>query len=263
MRTDDAVSKIQLPEKFGAELPDALHVKTPFASFDKTYSLEGGTLVCKRTVVVLQSKLPANEWKDYKKFYDDASLGQENWIQLTSTNAGSGAGPHPPKPSEGNNPIAAQLISQAGQSVKSSDWKTAQQKLDEAKALQPAQPFLWSCYGWLAMREKKFDEAKKDFRHELELHPDESGVAMAYASYLHNLKGDEEARTVLSASFKNDPSQEQTAIFLASLQAESNLTDAIATLRRAVTMSPTAIIFRCHSPPISFAIMKTVKRLRS
>lgn len=235
-RTEIAVSQIHLPPDFGADLPDAVHVKTAFATFDKTYSLEGGTLITKRTIVVLQSKLPANSWQDYKKFADDVSLGQENWIQLTSTSTTTGNGPHPPKPGV-NNPVAAQLISQIAELEQDNDLSDAVKKLDEAKAIQPEQPYLWSNYGWIAMRENKTDEAKKDFRKELDLHPDESYVVILYAGYLHRLGADPEATSVLSAFFKSDPSQEQVAAMLASLQSETSLPDAIATLRRAETAS--------------------------
>jgi predicted Zn-dependent protease len=235
-RTEIAVSQIHLPADFSADLPDAVHVKTPFATFDKTYSLEGGALITKRTIMVLQSKLPANSWKDYKKFSDDVSLGQEDFIQLTTTSATAGSGPHPPKAGE-NNPVAAQLVSEVTELERNNDLSGAIKKLDEAKAIQPTEPFLWSNYGYIAMRQNKQDEAKKDVRRELELHPDESYVVIFYAKYLHYLKQDDEARSVLSASFKNDPSQEQVAMLLASIQAESNLPDAIATLRRAETAS--------------------------
>jgi uncharacterized protein HemY/transglutaminase-like putative cysteine protease len=262
-RTEIAVSQIHLPTNFGADLPDAVHVKMPFATFDKTYNLENGTLTTKRTVVILQPKLPANSWEDYKKFADDVSLGQENFIQLTETSV-SGSGPHPPKPGE-NNLVAAQLVSQAQELEQSNDLRGALKKLDEAKEIQPVQPYLWSNYGWIAMRQNKRDEAKKDFLHELELYPDESYVVLIYSAYLHRLGDNQEALSVLSDSFKNDPSQEQVALMLASLQVESSVPDAIATLRRAETAStnsknlPTALaqyLIRDHENAEASTILK-------
>lgn len=237
LRTEIAVGQIHLPADFGADLPDAVHVKTPFATFDETYSLEGGTLTTKRTVVVLQSKLPVGSWQDYKKFASDVSLGDLPYIQLTSTKADAGSGPHPPKPGV-NNPVAAELISQVAELERSNDLSGALKKLDEAKALQPEQPFLWSNYGYIAMRHNKQEEAKKDVRHELEQHPDESGVALFYANYLHTIKQDGEAKSVLDASFKLDPTAQGVAPFLAAIQSEGSLPDAVATMRRAVAASP-------------------------
>lgn len=234
-RTEIAVSAIKLPATFGANLPDAVHVKTPFATFDQTYSLDNGELTSKRTIVVLESKLPATSWKEYKKFSDDTSLGTLPYIQLTSTSTASG--PHPPKPSA-SNPVAAQLIEQVNDLEKRRDWPAALKKLDEAKDIQPDQPYLWSNYGFIAMRQNKSGEAKKDFRRELQLHPDETYISMLYASFLHTQKQDQEAQSVLSDAFNRNPSQERLAMLLASIQANSSVPDAIATLRKATAASP-------------------------
>jgi uncharacterized protein HemY len=263
-RTVIAESQIHLPTDFGADLPDAVHVKTPFATFDKTYSLEDGTLITKRTIVVLQSKLPTDSWQDYKKFADDILLGQESFIQLTTTGKTVSSGPHPPKPGE-NNPVAAELVSEVTGLERSDDLSGAIKKLDEAKAVAPEQPYLWSNYGYIAMRKNKTDEAKKDFRHELEQHPDESYVVIIYAGYLHRLGAGQEAASVLSASFNNDPANERVALMLASLQAESSVPDAIATLRRAEAASaksqtiPTVLasfLIRDHENSEAAAILK-------
>ncbi len=106
-RTDTAESRIKLPDGYEADLLDAIHIKTRFLSIDKTYSLENGELVVKRTVVVLQPKVPADEWMVYKKFVNEASLGGESFIQLTTSKVAATASvSHPP--AAGNNPAAAQ-----------------------------------------------------------------------------------------------------------------------------------------------------------
>lgn len=235
LRTDVAVSKIQLPPAFSANLPDAVHVKTPFATFDETYSLDSGNLTVERTIVILESKLPASSWQQYKKFVDDTSLETLPYIQLTSTFTASGA--HPIKPTT-NNPAAAQLVMEASNLDRSRNWPAVLKKLDEAKDIQPDQPYLWSNYGFVAWQQGEMDEARKDFRHELELHPDETNQVMYYAGFLHRHGEDQEASSVLSAAFNRDPSQQKVALFLATIQAQSSVTDAIATLRKAITASP-------------------------
>lgn len=234
-RTETAVSEIKLPVTFEATLPDAIHVKTPFATFDQTYSLDNGKLTVKRTIVVLQAKLPATSWQAYKKFADGTSLNTLPYIQLTSTSATNAV--HSPKPGV-NNPAAKQLLSQAIQLEKNRDWTVVLKRLDEAKDIQPEQPYLWSNYGYVAWEQGKMDEARKDFRHELELHPDETSQVLYYAHFLHQHSEDQEARSVLSAAFNRNPSQEKVAVSLAALQAQSSVPDAIATLRKALTASP-------------------------
>ena len=81
-RTLVATSTIQLPDGYRVDPPDPIHVKTDFATIDKTYRFDGKQLTVERTVVVLKSKLPKAEWKRYQAFTKDASLESENWIQL-------------------------------------------------------------------------------------------------------------------------------------------------------------------------------------
>ncbi|HUB20517.1 MAG TPA: DUF3857 domain-containing protein [Acidobacteriaceae bacterium] len=81
-RTLVATSTIQLPDGYRVDPPDPIHVKTDFATFDKTYRFDGKNLIVERTVVVLKSKLPKADWKRYQAFTKDASLENENWIQL-------------------------------------------------------------------------------------------------------------------------------------------------------------------------------------
>ncbi|HEU5352232.1 MAG TPA: DUF3857 domain-containing protein [Terracidiphilus sp.] len=236
-RTEIAVSHINLPPGFSADLPDAVHVKTPFATVDRTYELENGVLTISRTVVVLESKLPPSSWQDYKKFLSDTSVGNLNFIQLTSTSKASGPGPHPPLAGK-TNAVAAELIREANNLERTRDWAEAKKKLDEAKDIQAEQPYLWSNYGYLAMMRGHFDEADKDYRHELELHPDETYVVMLEAGLLHSRHKDKDASSILQTAVDRSASNEGIDLMLASLQAESSLPDAIATLRKASAALP-------------------------
>lgn len=64
-RVLDAVTQIHLPEGYRAELPDAIHVSKPYATYDQTYRLSNGDLTVTRKVEILKKKVPAGEWKDY------------------------------------------------------------------------------------------------------------------------------------------------------------------------------------------------------
>jgi tetratricopeptide (TPR) repeat protein len=236
LRTDTAVSRIKLPDGFGSDLPSAVHVKTPFAEFNKVYGLENGELIAQRTLTILQQKVPAADWAKYVTFTKDISLGEETWIQLTSKNT-SGAGPHPPQAGE-NNPQAAQLVADATVLERSRDWAGAENKLDQAKQIERNQPFLWSNYGYVAMVQHKQSEANEDFSKELSLHPDEVFVVRLYGRYLHQQGEDEEARKVLTAYMQKSPSDADVARLLASIQAQSSYPDAIATLQHASEAAP-------------------------
>ena len=77
-----AICKIRLPEGYRTDLPDPVHVKTDFATFDKTYRFDGKDLIVERTIVVLHDKLPKAEWKRYQAFTKDIGISGETWIQL-------------------------------------------------------------------------------------------------------------------------------------------------------------------------------------
>jgi Flp pilus assembly protein TadD/transglutaminase-like putative cysteine protease len=235
-RTESAVSRIHLPDGFSADLPDAVHANSQFASVDETYRLENGEFIVQQDIVVAKSKVPVSSWEAYRKFAKDASLATVNWVQLTSKTTGQ-TGPHPPKPGE-NNPAAADLIAEAANLEQRLDWKTALEKLDGAKKLNPEQPFLWSNYGYLAMVQGRPDEATEDFQHELQHYPDETYVVTLFAGFLIRRSHTDEARSVLQTSFDRDASQPQVAAMLASLQANSDSDQAIATLHKALAAKP-------------------------
>jgi len=77
-----AISRIQLPDTLQPDLPDPIHVKTDFATFDKTYRYEGKEIVVERNIVVLKNKVSKADWQKYQSFTKDISLNQEAWIRL-------------------------------------------------------------------------------------------------------------------------------------------------------------------------------------
>jgi len=250
-RTENAISRIHLPEGFGVDLPDAIHAKTPFATFDLTFKFENGDFVVQRDLVVLRGKMPAKSWQEYKTFADNISLTKMNWIQLNAKDS-TGTGPHPPKPGE-NNPEAANLISEANDLEKKHDYSSALQKLDQAKKINAEQPWLWSNYGYIAMLQNHPDDAKKHFRHEIANNPDESYPVQLFAGLLLRTSETEEALSVLKAFFDRDPTVPTIAIMLASQQAHDNLDAAIGTLRKADKAKP-------EDPTILYALADTLIR---
>jgi predicted Zn-dependent protease len=130
------------------------------------------------------------------------------------------------------------LVGDANVLERSRDWQGALEKLDEAKAIQPKQPFLWSNYGYVAMFQNKPDEAKQHYRHEIALHPDEGFVVRLYGGFLHGRGEDTEALAVLNAFYNNDPTDEGVDMLLAMIEAPKSLPNAITTLRKASEALP-------------------------
>jgi hypothetical protein len=83
-RVETSTSAIKLPDGWGVELPEAVHAKSPYATYDETYRFEKGTVYVERRIEVLKDKVPVAEWKIYKKWTDDADLAHDQWIQLVT-----------------------------------------------------------------------------------------------------------------------------------------------------------------------------------
>ena len=82
-----------------------------------------------------------------------------------------------PNPAVGD-PKAVALLRDAMGFERQRNWPAALKKLDEAKAVNPKEPFLWSSYGYIAVVNGKTDEAAEDIQHELADHPAEENVYM-------------------------------------------------------------------------------------
>ena len=72
--TQTAKSTVQLPAGYSAELPNAIHLKTAFATFDETYRLQDSSLVSEFTLEVLKGKVGATEWRSVKKLLNDIGV---------------------------------------------------------------------------------------------------------------------------------------------------------------------------------------------
>ena len=204
-----------LPKGWTANLPPSIHAKTAFASLDKTYKFENGVLTTDRDFQVLQQTIPASDWQAYHKWFKDAGLDGETYVQLipASANASPGA-----RSTAGlTNPTAADLIRQATQDEQKKDWTAAREKLDEAKKSNPHQAYLWSNYGYLAMQDGNLNDAIADYKKELAANPEESYVTRLLASALMRQQKPEEAITALQSAVDHNPSDETTVLYLASI----------------------------------------------
>jgi tetratricopeptide (TPR) repeat protein len=224
-----ADSTIHLPQGYNVELPDAIHLKTAFATFDKTYQFKSGSLVAESKLETLIAKVPASDWKEYKRFVD--AIGVEPWIQLTSKDRSAGE-KGPPLAGE-NNPAAAELVSKALAAVNDQkDKELARKELDQAAAINDKQRSLWSQEGYLATLDNQFDVAVADYQRELKQYPDESFV-YPYLIYAQGRLGKKaEQRESLLAYAKAEPAKDNVALYVGTtLLANNNVDDAIAVYR--------------------------------
>jgi tetratricopeptide (TPR) repeat protein len=259
-RTLIASCRIRLPDGYRTDLPDAIHVKTDFATFDKTYRFDGKEILVERNITVLKNKLPKTEWKRYQAFTKDIGLESEPWIQLikppapiTVTGPSGSTSKTVPvqglpldathaKPAEPAPPSSASAIEwmqAAGQDVMSRDWASATAKLDKAKAINPAEFRLWAMYGYIALAQRKYEEAETDFRKELAAHP-ENTDAISVLAETQNLRGDSAgARHTIQGYLDAHPGDLKFTLHLAALQhAAEDYPGEVKTLETAAAQNP-------------------------
>jgi tetratricopeptide (TPR) repeat protein len=243
-RTETSTAEMKLPEGWGVELPEAVHEKTAFATYDQSYRFEKGTLYSERRLVILQRKVPAEQWKVYKKWQDAIGLENEAFVQLIHT--GGGEAPHKAGDKADSagapagtayDPKAGKLIDQAMQALRKLDDGSASSLLDQARDLNPRQQSLWWALGNLALMRGERIEALSDYHKELALHPDSFGVyaAMAQAQRMGGDKPAAEAtlRTWTEADSSNPvASTTLIATLLADGKADAALSAANAALVR-------------------------------
>jgi len=269
-RTLTAVSRIHLPEGYRTDLPDPIHVKTDFAKFDKTYRFDDKEILVERTIVVLKSKLPKEDWKQYQSFTKEVGLDGEAWIQLfpaskpqsaTAGKSPSGAEPTLRKredsrtvagiaPAETGDAAgqgigtsdassAADLMKLATGRLRAGDIQGAREALDKVKAKNAEQDNLWSAYAYIAERERNYDEARADLSKELSLHPDSDAVVRSLAAEELRAGDSSAARQTVQKFLAHHADNVSLSLYLAFLQTSAeDYAAALKTLEAAAEQNP-------------------------
>jgi len=227
-------AEMTLPKGWTANLPPAIHAKAPFATLDVTYKFQKGVLTTDRRIEILKKNLPASDWHAYHQWVTDAKIPTENYIQLTAGTRLSVTGPIVE-----DNPAAADLSHQAEQLVKARNWPAAKQKLDEEKAINPNQSYLWSAYGFVALNTGNLNECIADYKREIANHPDETGLYVPLAFQMGRQDKWQEAIAILQSEADRNPSDTPTLLYLASQQSQhEDHPGAEKTLRAGLVASP-------------------------
>jgi tetratricopeptide (TPR) repeat protein len=267
-----AITHLKLPEHFRTDLPDPIHVKTEFATFDKTYRFDGKEITAERTIVVLKEKVAKGDWKSYQKFTNDVSVDGEAWIQLIPpttpitikiekpneikpskviaddgktvtvqvplSSPGTEAKPAESAPGA-DNASAGELWKKAGEQFRTGDWQSAKATLEIVKQKNPDQEYLWAMLGGIAAMQRNYDEAKADYLKEIKKHPDNAMVAAALAD-VEKKSGDAMgAQRTLKEYLARHPEELRVSLQLAQMQlAEEDNNGALTTLQSAADQHP-------------------------
>jgi tetratricopeptide (TPR) repeat protein len=264
-RTLTAVSHVRLPEGFRTDLPDPIHAKAEFATFDKTYRYENNEVVVERTIVILKKKVAKADWKKYQEFTKNISVDNEPWIQLFRGSKSIAAHTDEAKPKDASaativkmvpaepakspdaskdaSPPAAsvkELLNQAIEKIRTADWDRARELLNQMKQRDPRAKGLWAELGYVAQNaDHNLDEAKDDYRKELAIEPDNEWTVNAL-SQLELRTGDSTAaRQTVRSYLDAHPENVGMALYLSSLQtAATDNEGALKTLEEAAAHNP-------------------------
>jgi tetratricopeptide (TPR) repeat protein/transglutaminase-like putative cysteine protease len=273
-RTLTVTSHIHLPEGFRTDLPDPIHVKTDFATFDKTYRYEKNEVVAERKIVILKRKVAKADWKKYQEFTKNIHMESEPWIQLfrpstpltVVTSNGDKSKPdkgdgqpsdtrpivkampvEPAKPaSESTTPATSSdasvpsLMNEAIEDVRKGDWDRARDALNQVREKDPQTKGLWSELGWVSqMSDRNLDEAKTDYKKELANHPGDEWTVNALSRLEMQTGESSAARETVQKFVELHPENARMAMYLASLKSAANDNEgALKTLEGAAAQNP-------------------------
>jgi tetratricopeptide (TPR) repeat protein len=246
-----------LPSGWSAELPEAVHAHTAFANCDVTYRVDGGKLIAERRLVILKSKVPVADYKQYQAWYDSAGVSGTPYIQLIAppgpanlsleskseskneapANGKGDSVKTPDSATPASNPQAAELVQKAGDNIRAMDPDGARKLLDQAKALNPRERGLWMGYAAIDSQLGKSDEAVQDLRNELAYFPDE--VKIYHWLAMQKLTNHDQQGAIVSLRqwVKAAPNDPDAALALvqqlhAAKQYDAELTEAQAAITR-------------------------------
>jgi tetratricopeptide (TPR) repeat protein len=248
-RTLMARSAIRLPDGFRTDLPDPIHVKSDFATFDKTYRFESGEIIAERRVVVLKKKVPKAEWKKYQEFTKNISLDADVWIQLlrapkttivtTGKTEAKGTEIKADTKTVQSASVTA-LMAEAIESVRNREWEHAREQLNQVDQKDSRARGLWAERGYIAdVNDHNLDEAKADYRKELVNEPDNEWTVNALSRLEARTGRSSEARQIVQKYVDLHPENSGMALYLASMQTTADDDQgALKTLETASTQHP-------------------------
>ena len=214
LRVESARSIIKLPAGWGADLPQPKHERTSFASFDETYKVAGDTLTVERRLEILEKRVPASNWKDYKKWCDATFSDGEPYVPLISTESKTAAGatssPASVLPSE----EVAGLMRTFYEQIQRGELNAADQTLHVVQQREPDS--IWYYRGLVqvqAMKGKQ-EEVADAMRHVLKMDGVTEVEKKAAAELFYRLGHYDDALPLFETQAATDPADENLQLRL-------------------------------------------------
>ena len=238
-RTETSTAEMKLPAGWSAELPEAVHEKSSYATYDLSYRLDKGTLYSERKIVVLQTKVPVTDWKSYKKFADAIGAGQETYVQLHRSVGDKSTAASSSSNSGNGNAGLQDIYNQLETAYQYGEVSKMETLLKQMKQINPKAPRLMAWEASVAILHSHFQEAIEDNRKELALFPDEYDRYGAIAWVQLQQKDRTGAEDTLRDWSKADASNPQPLLQLSQLLAADGKTaESVQAAKDAVVRAP-------------------------
>ncbi|MDE1163277.1 MAG: DUF3857 domain-containing protein [Acidobacteriaceae bacterium] len=222
-------SEMTLPEGWTATLPEAIHERSRWATYDLTYSMDKGTLITDRKVVILERKVPASEWQTYNKF---ANAVSENYVLLHRKGMES-TRKTPIDPQKEQR--LQELRTEADAAWKAKDRDLLERIVKKMKAIDPDGDRVHAWQASVYEGKGKYKDAFDEDQKELDLYPDETDRYKSLVWIAERMRDKALTLDTLKKWNQADPSSTEAAMGLSSaLLSNDEPTAAITVLEAAV-----------------------------
>lgn len=248
-RTETSHSSMTLPPGWKVELPEAIHARSEYATYDQTYQFQNGIMSATRKLEVLKERVPVSDWKAYDKFVKKADFADEDYIQLVRGPAPRGASPNrergteavsvnpPPMPERTS--IKA-LLENVGEALKNDHLDLAEILFARIKAAHPDAPGVWAAEAGIRFKRGDLPGTKTALEKELELYPANTSVYQLLVQVDLASHHEADAKKSLTQWAAGDPTNAKPVVELAALYlADDDAAAAVEVLQPAVSATST------------------------
>jgi tetratricopeptide (TPR) repeat protein len=240
-RVETSQSTIKLPAGWGADLPAAVHQKTTFASFDRTYTVNGDTLTTERRVEIFQREVPASEWKAYKKWLDATVGDGEPFVTLIAT-ATKTAGTIPATPKQPGGQMASLLRGFYDQ-IQRGELNAAEESLNQVRQMDAGAIWYFRGMATLDGMRGKADEAADAMRQVLKMDGVSAADRKLAGQLFYQVNRYDDALPLLEEEAKDDAENLQLQVQLGIAQVETGR-------KEAGGKTLTAVLSKATEPPV-------------
>jgi tetratricopeptide (TPR) repeat protein len=211
---------VALPKGSVATLVADKTIQTDFAEYRETSSVKDGKLIAQRTYKVKTPRLPAARWEEYLKFVKAVQDRENLMVVLAASSANT------PATGITENPKGFELLQQAFRALQDHKLSDAENALQQANTINPAQWDLWRIYAMLYDAQNKPQKAIDSLYKEVANHPDNTDANLTLGTALMRLKQYAEAVIFIKKAADGKDGTPDARILLGRAEFKAGLQDA-------------------------------------